>query len=447
MITKKGILRLFLFLSTALFLYSQFGCSSFWKDPELKFSMDKVEEIDRVVQTLYENGQFSGAVLVSVNSEVVYKNAVGYADIEEGILNTCDTKFRIASFTKPFTAMLILQLVEAGKLDLDGKLIEYLPGFTVNGGEKITIHQLLTHTAGIAGEWRIPDLAGIEKKFYSREKLFECINERELVYKPGAGREYSNFGYALLGLLIEKVTGKSYDDVLTEKICEPAGMNHTLSDVTAQAIDNRAIGYDYNYFTGIERASFLDMSFVLGYGQLLSTVEDLYLFDKALYTNKLLSESSKKLFFNKYGWFPKRYPVGKGSKKIKSFVLDGSVNGFQSHTHRIEKDSVFIVSLRNIKEYKREIVIKWPTSMVPRILAILYGETYDLPKKSAAFTVFQTLIESGRNEAVQKNNEISTLQQDQYYSDKIEFVFFAEELEKKKMQKLAKEYREIFKKK
>jgi len=443
MITKRSIKGLFIFLSALLLLYSPFGCSYFQKDPELKFSLDKVEEIDRVIKALYENGQFSGVVLVSVKGKVIYRNAVGYANIEDNILNTCDTKFRIASFTKPFTAMLILQLVEEGKLDLDGKLTESLPEFTVKGGEKITIHQLLTHTAGITGEWRIPDLVDIEKKYYSREKLLERIMERKLVYKPGTKREYSNFGYALLGLIIEKVTGKSYDEVLKEKICEPAGMKNTFSDVTAQIIKNRAIGYNYNYFTGIEEASFLDMSFVFGYGHLLSTVEDLYLFDKALYTNKLLAESSKNLFFDKYGWFSERYRVGNGSKKIKSYTLDGSINGFQSHTHRIEKDSVFIVALRNIKEYKKEIVIKWPTSMIPQILAILYGEEYDLPKKSTAFTIFKTLIESGQNEAENMYDEILDNLQNKYYSDDIEFEFFVEELKKNNMQTQAEEYREI----
>ena len=441
--TNKRIKEFFIFLSILLLLYSQFGCSYFQKDPVLKFFMDKVEEIDQVVKTLYENGQFSGAVLVSVKGDIVYKNAVGYANLKDSILNTCDTKFRIASFTKPFTAMLILQLVEDGRIKLDGRIIDYIPEFTVKGGEKITVHQLLTHTAGITGEWRIPDLKDIEKKYYSREKLLECIMERDLVFKPGTKREYSNFGFALLGLIIEKVTGQSYDEVLNEKICEPAGMKNTLSDVTSQPIMNRAIGYNYNYFTGIEEASFLDMSFCLGAGQLLSTVEDLNLFDKALYSNKLLTESSKNLFFDKYGWFSERYPVGNGSKKIKSYTLDGSINGFQSHTHRIEKDSVFIVALRNIKEYKKEIVIKWPTSMIPQILAILYGEEYDLPKKSAAFTIFKTLIESGQNEAENMYDEILTKRQAKYYIDDNEFDFFEKELRKKNKEKRAEEYRQI----
>lgn len=441
--TQNRIRKFLLILISILLLNTLYNCSNFRKDPDLNLPENSIEKIDEVIQTLFENDQFSGTILVSVKGKIIYKNAVGLANMKDSILNSCDTKFRIASFTKPFTAMLILQLMEDGQIELEGKLTDYLPEFTVKGGENITIHQLLTHTAGITGEWRIPDLVDIEKKYYSREKLLECIMKRDLVYKPGTKSEYSNFGYALLGLVIEKVSGKSYEEVLYEKICNPSGMKNTLSDVTSQPISKRAIGYNYNYFTGIEEASFLDMSFVFGYGHLLSTVEDLYLFDKALYTNKLLTESSKKLFFDKYGWFSERYSIGNVSKKIRSYTLDGSINGFQSHTHRIEKDSVFIVALRNIKEYKKEIVIKWPSSMIPQILAILYGKEYDLQKKSAAFTIFKTLIESGQDEAENTCDEVLNKFKDKYYSDDREFDFFEIELRKNDMDRQADLYCEF----
>nr|NQU91570.1 beta-lactamase family protein [Bacteroidota bacterium] len=351
----------------------------------------------------------------------------------------------IASFTKPFTAMLILQLVEDGKLELDGKLTQYLPVFPEEKGADITIHQLLTHTAGITGESRIPNLIDIEKEFYTREQLLECIAKRDLVYKPGKGREYSNFGYALLGMVIENVTGKSYDEVLFEKICKPAGMKNTLSDVTAMPIENRATGYTYDYFTGLKKASFLDMSFTLGAGQLLSTPEDLFLFDKALYTNKLLTEASKELFFDYYGWFSMRYPYGSGLKKIRSYSLDGSINGFQSHTHRIETDKVFISVLRNVKEsvYENQIVIKWPTFMVSRILAVIYGEPYDPPRKSGAFTVFKTLLDSGTLEAENLYKKIESKQTDQYYLEEKEFEFFTKELKNNCMENQAISYQKI----
>jgi len=174
---------------------------------------------------------------------------------------------------------------------------------------------------------------------------------------------------------------------------------------------------------------------LLGAGQLLSTAEDLYLFDKALYTDKLLTKKSKELFFSNFGWLSTRYSYGKNSKKILCNNLEGSINGFQSHTQRIEKDTVLIVAIRNIKEevFENQIVIKWPSAIASPILSILYDEDYELTKKSGAFLVLNTLIESGQNKAENKFIEIIK-QQDKYYIDKSEFEFFEKELRKKNME-------------
>jgi len=432
---KKLIIVISLWLPTLLLiLISQFACTYFQNKPELKLSENSIEKIDKVINTLYENGQFSGVVMVSVKGDIVYKKAIGYANIEDSILHTFDTKFRIASFTKPITAMLILQLVEDGLIKLDGKLTNYLPEFNVNGADAITIHQLLTHTAGITGHPRIANLLDIEKQHYTRAGLLELIMSYKLVFEPGKGREYSNFGYALLGLLIEKISCKSYDEIMNEKICKPAGMTNTFSDITEIPIEKRAIGYTHYYFTGMGEAPFLDMSFCLGAGQLLSTIEDLYLFDKALYSDKLLTKESKELFFNEYGWLYTRYSYGKNSKRIQCNNLEGSINGFQSHTQRIEKDTVLIVALRNVKEevYENQIVIKWPSSIASPIISILYNEDYEITKMSGAFVVFKTLNESGQSEAEDKFNEIRK-QADKYYIERREFEFFEEELRKKNM--------------
>ena len=407
-------------------------------------SEDLATEIDKIITTMYEYDQFSGIVLVSLKDSIIIKKGYGYANIEDSIPNTPDSKFMIASFTKPFTAMLILQLVEDGKLKLDGKLSDYLPEFTKKEGKEITIHQLLTHTSGMGGEWHIPNLIDIEKEFYTRKRLLDTIIKQDLVYEPGEGKEYSNFGYALLGLVIEKVSGMSYDEYMNEKICKPAGMKNTLSDVSANDIVNRAKGYTYNYFTGLEDCSFLDMSFVFGYGHLLSAVEDLYLFNKALDSNVLLSEESKKLFFDKYGWFSVRYSCGNGFKKVLSYSLDGSGNGFQSHTHRIENDSIFIVVLRNAKEqvYEKEIVIKWARSIVSRVLAIIYNEDYDPPKRSLAFTLFQTLIDSGYEEALSVSKKLK-VDDTEHYIDATEFYFFHDLLKKEGKNAQSEQYKDI----
>lgn len=137
--------------------------------------------------------------------------------------------------------------------------------------------------------------------------------------------------------------------------------------------------------------------------------------------------------------------MGKVSKRIFSYSLDGSINGFQSHTQRIQKDTVFIVALRNVKEsvYENQIVIKWPNVMMSRILAIMYDEEYDLPKKSAAFTIFKILLDSGQKEAVDFYKEIKTQQTDKYYLDESEFEFFENELNSADMKNITKVYNKI----
>lgn len=423
-----------LFIITLFIVFCSSSCSNIGNNPDLVLHENAYEKIDEVITTLYENEQFSGVVLVSVRGKVLYKKAVGYANLEDSIPNTIDTKFRIASFTKPFTIILILQLVEDGSIELNDKLTDYLPEYNVKGGDEITIYQLLTHTAGIIGHTRISNLEEIEKKHYSKMELLNLINSYDLVHRPGDKWEYSNFGFSLLALLIEKVTNKNYDEVMQERICKPAGMTNTLSDITEIQIEKRAVGYTHYYFTGIGEAPYLDMSFCFGYGHLLSTAEDLYLFDKALYTNTILSQESKELFFNKFGWLYTNHPFGIKSKKIRCNNLEGSINGFQSHTQRIEKDTVLIVALRNIKEevYENEIAIKWPSSIDSPILSILYNEEYKITKKSSALVVFKTIIDKGQSDAVSIFHNIKD-KQDKYYIDIDEFVFFEKELRNKNM--------------
>ena len=412
---------------------------------KFEYSQEMVNKIDDVMNRIYQNGQFSGAILVSAEGEIIYKKAFGYANLEWEIHNTLDTKFRIASATKPFTAMLILQLVEEGKLELNGKLTDYVPEFPNEKGKDITVHQLLTHTSGIIGESKISDLEDIERLYYPRERLLKYISERELSYQPGTGREYSNFGFFLLGVIIERVSGKSYSQLLQDKICKPAGMKNTIPDVNVPLIKNRASGYDYNYLTGPQNCTYLDMSFAFSCGHLLSTVEDLYLWDKALYSEKLLKKKSKDLFFNLYGWFPFRYPYGKDGKRILCKNLDGSVNGFGSHIQRIEKDRIFIAILRNMKERDNQIVIKWPSYMASRILAILYGEEYDMPKKSAAYQIFKIMFESELHSAMAKGHDLFKNHQKSYYFDEGEFETLARKLVEIKEEEKAGEMLNLFK--
>jgi CubicO group peptidase (beta-lactamase class C family) len=170
----------------------------------VEISDSQRDEIASIMEALAVNGQFSGTVLVSVGGQPVYSGAFGLADIERGVPNTLDTQFRIASATKPFTALLVYQLVASGKLSLDDKLSDWLPEFPVEKGGRITLLHLLMHRSGITGEGRIPELGQIERHRWTREELLQEIACRDLVFAPGSSHEYSNYGYFLLGLVIER---------------------------------------------------------------------------------------------------------------------------------------------------------------------------------------------------------------------------------------------------
>jgi len=421
---SKYILLLFPVVVLLYFAYGRFAPL-----PDVIVTEEKVAAIEELMDRFYENEQFYGTILIAVRGEILYERASGYADRDSLILNSIDTKFRIASATKQITAMLIMQLSEAGKLDLDGKLTDYLPDYPKDKGDGITIRHLLTHRSGIVGEPKVPHLERIEKLYHSPAQMLDLITSFDLASRPGSRYEYSNFGYYLLGLIIEQVSGGSYDDLLQEKICEPLEMVNTRPDVTGAEIAGRAKGYHYDYFSGPQDAPHLDMSFVFGYGHLLSTIEDLNLWDRALYGEKMLSNDMKELFFDKYGWLYQRVSVGNEGRTVRANLIGASVNGFKCNMLRIADDEIFIAQLTNHKEQNRHILQGWGTvDIASRILAILYDQPYDLPRKSAAYEIFRTLLDSGENAAVEKHADLYKNQQDRFRFKDEEFEILAQEL-------------------
>ena len=180
-------------------------------------------------------------------AKLYFKN-YGKADKSWNINATSDTKFRIGSVTKHFTGMLIMQLKQEGKIKLDDKISDYLPWFSKTVGNKITIHQLLTHTSGLPNYTDFPD--------FKTKMVFENLSEKEfavkyfkdnLAFEPGTKQNYCNTGYYLLGLIIEEITGKPYEEVLKEKIFDVIGMKNTGIENPKEIISNYAQGYDFDY--------------------------------------------------------------------------------------------------------------------------------------------------------------------------------------------------------
>lgn len=385
-------------------------------------------EIAAVMEALAANGQYSGTVLVAVGGRTVYQGAFGLADMERGVPNTDSTQFRIASATKPFTTLLVYQLVEAGKLSLDDRLSTWLPEFPAEKGGEITIEHLLSHRSGITGEGRIPELEQIERFRWTRSDLLKEIADRELVFPPGTAYEYSNYGFVLLGMIIERAGGATYAEQLQERICGPAGMSRTREDDNDAIIPGRALGYHFDYFRGPLHAPYIDMTFAFGAGHLVSTVSDLHRFAQALEDPAVLPQRFRETFLRNRGWMVQSTPVGREARRIRGNYLSGSVNGFASHMLRIPEDGIFIALLKNLKEPGAQIVVKWPEYVTSRILAILYGDAYDMPRRSAAFAVFEAVRDLGPGEGRRKYAEIVVSEDPAYYFDEAEFIRLSEVL-------------------
>jgi CubicO group peptidase (beta-lactamase class C family) len=260
-------------------------------------AQDKVTKIDQLVALHAKYGQFNGAVLVVDNGKVIYKKGFGLANMEWNIPNAPDTKFRLGSITKQFTATLILQLVEQGKIKLDGKLVDYLPDYRKDTGSKVTIHHLLSHTSGIPSYTALPGFfENVSRNPFTVDEFVKKYASGDLEFEPGTKFVYNNSGYFLLGAIIEKVTGKPYEQVIKQNIFDPLGMKNSGYDHWGTILNKRATGYTKTA-AGYDTAPYLDMSIPYAAGSLYSTVEDLYLWDQALYGEKVLSAKSKELLF------------------------------------------------------------------------------------------------------------------------------------------------------
>ena len=196
------------------------------------FTQTKSAKIDALIQQYVANRQFNGSVLVAEKGQIIFKKGYGMANMEWNIPNAPDTKFRLGSITKQFTAMLIMQLVEKGKLKLTGKVTDYLPDYPKATGDKITIHHLLTHTSGLSNYTNFPGFFEKQSRNpYTPEVFLKEFMNLPLDFEPGSKFSYSNSGYFLLGVIIEKVTGKSYAEVLKTNILAPAQLQDTGYDL------------------------------------------------------------------------------------------------------------------------------------------------------------------------------------------------------------------------
>lgn len=352
----------------------------------------KSEKIDEIISLYTDYGGFNGSVLVSHKGEIIYKKGFGLANMEWDIPNQINTKFQIASITKQFTAMLILQLVAENKLELHTPISVYLPNYPKTKGDIITIHQLLTHSSGI------PNVKNGKKVFRPKEMVNQFSNE-QLLFTPGKRFEYSNSGYVLLGYIIEIITGKKYDKVLQDKIFKPLNMRNTGFYRHRPLIKNMSSGYNRG-FGEYFNIDYSDESSAYSAGAIYSTVEDLFLWDQALYTDTLLPKKYLDLIFTKhiedpeyggyygYGWELIKREIGNTNNYIETISHGGSINGYRSSIKRIPSSKSSIILLNNTNHAFLNAITK-------AIIGILYDSPYDYPLKPLAKFMFKTIQKEG----------------------------------------------------
>jgi len=358
-------------------------------------AQDKAAKIDEVMTAANKYRLFNGSVLVAENGKVIYKKGLGLAQMEWNIPNTTDTKFRLGSITKQFTSALILQLVDQGKVKLDAKLAEYLPAYRKDIGDKITVHQLLNHTSGIPSYTSLPGFFNdVSRNPYTVDEFVKKYASNNLEFEPGSKFSYNNSGYFLLGAIIEKVTGQTYEQVLKERIFEPLGMKNTGYDHHANIIEKRASGYQ-KIPTGYVNAPYLDMSIPYAAGSLYSTVEDLYLWDQALYTDKIVSAASRELMYKPtlsdyaYGWVITKAKLGNGSETVPKIAHGGGINGFNTVIVRFPEQKHLIVMLDNTSQGGN-------LDRLERALTnILFNQPYEAPRMPIADVLHKTIADKG----------------------------------------------------
>jgi CubicO group peptidase (beta-lactamase class C family) len=350
-------------------------------------------------------GQFNGAVLVVDSGRTVYEAAFGLANMELGAANTTATRFEIASMTKAMTAIAIMQLVQEGRVRLDGKISDYVPFYPRETGTRITVEQLLNHTSGIRQDIAFDEpspgggvVAAINGDVISNDSLVSLIARRPLRFEPGTNYGYSSDAYAVLGSIIEHVTGKPYWQALRERVLDRVGMTETGVSLLRPLVPGRAAGYAQS-FDGFENAQHIG---VTPAGGLYSTLGDLRRFDEALYGDTLVTARSKALLFGlrsvitAYGWKTSEDTLPNGLRRLV-LRTTGGLPGFQALMVRVPDARRTIIFLSNVR------TVVWRLDdFAIAIGRMLDGLPYYLPKRSAAEVIADAVRKGSAGVALER---------------------------------------------
>lgn len=368
--------------------------------PAYPSKVEQATKIASFMSTLHARGQFNGAVLVAARGHIIYRGVLGKANFQTNTDLTPETPFCLASVTKQFTAMAIMILAEQGKLNYDDPVSKYVQELSRSERtSKFTIRHLLTHTSGI------PDFGdlGVDDSHLTKKGLIEVLSQKESLFSnPGQKYRYSNPGYVLLAIVAERISGHSFSDFLEQEIFKPLGMSSTfVYDSLLKRNQQAAIGFNqFGQEDDVQATS------IPGDGGMYSTVDDLFRWDQALYTDILVRQSALSAAFTPgkveegtstygFGW-----NVGEnGSGKYVWHT--GSTAGFRAFIERRLIERVTVILLTNKGNSKR-------TEICDAILNILSARPYVMPKMSGAEKMYGTIRKSGIQAATQLYDSLKT---------------------------------------
>lgn len=308
-------------------------------------------EFDKILSEQFKPGETGCAALVAKKGQIIYKKAFGMANLELNVPMQPDMVFRIGSITKQFTAVAILQLMEQGKLSLQDEITKFIPDYPTQA-YKITIEHLLTHTSGIKSYTNVPEFQKYIRTDMKPSEVIDMFKNLPMEFAPGTKWNYNNSGYFLLGYIIEKVSGKSYPEYIEENFFKPLGMTNTLYGSDSKIVKNRAWGYQPDG-NGIKNADMMSMSLPYAAGSIQSTVEDLFRWNQAVHSYKLVKKETLEKAFTEY-----KLADGKGTKygygwsfsqiqDSRTIEHGGGINGYLTNALYLPAEDIFVAVFSN----------------------------------------------------------------------------------------------------
>jgi len=347
------------------FLLTLYSCNSI-------LSQSLEQKVDAYITPLVEASDFYGSVLFAKNGKVDLAKGYGYADLEHEVLNTPKSVYHMGSINKPITAIGIMLLHQKGKLNIEDNIDKYITDYP--RGNDIKIKYLLAQTSGIPSYNDFSDYNVYATRENTLKEVVDWFKTKELLFEPGAKYDYSNCNYALLALIIEKVTGQSYNNFMRENVFKPLGMMNTGIFEYDEIIKNRAIGYDpANNKYGLKPIGFYNNSIKVGSGAVHSTVLDMLKLEDAIYTDKILDKETRQLMLTEVA--ENDYGLGWGIWQRfgkNKYDHDGASPGTVAYFSTYPDDRVTIIFLGNINSGVFN-------AMKKDLAAIYFDEEYTIP--------------------------------------------------------------------